>query len=243
MFSPSLSWVLAVSLLASLSEGRPGSPSLIPEARQIDFGQVLIGSSVARTLLLRSRYGPVTVKSAFLDGGQRLSFALSYRARGTEVLVGAGHTMDVSLAFSPVRASHHKTRLIARMTEGDSTGFPVVLTGAGTFRISELDGVRLIGGPATGPLSLGTARAGDIVRGSLAVHNTGMTSTRLVIDHVDPRSGFTVDTADIIDLAPGARADIAVRFVPRRRGPHLAALVLRDRDGRRLGMTLSGGGR
>ncbi len=196
MFSLSLNWVLAVSLLASLSEGRPGTPSLTPEVRQVDFGQVLIGSSVARSIRLRSRYGPVTLKSAFLEGGQRLSFALSYRARGNEVLVGIGNTLDVSLAFSPARAARHKTRLMARMTEGDSTGFPVELTGAGTFRISELDSVRLTGGPAAGPLSLGTART-----------------------------------------------DIAVRFTPRRRGPHLAALVLRDRDGRRLGMTLSGAGR
>lgn len=244
MISLVLNWILAASLLAALTDGPPATPALVPEISKVDFGTVLVGASAARSFRMTSRNGSVTLRGAYLDGGERRSFALDYRRRGHLRQLGSGRSVMVSVAFSPARPQAHSTRILARMTAGEPQGFPVALRGTGTYLIARAGDLQVTAGEASArmPLGFGKTQVGEIASREIQLRNVGATTLKLSVQVPKAVRGFRTGTDTELTLAPGERRLIRIAFAPLRAGQHLAALRFQDASGRVAGVTLSGGG-
>lgn len=245
MIASILNWVLAASLLAALTDGPPATPALVPETSKVDFGTVLVGASAARSFRMTSRNGSVTLRGAYLDGGERRSFALDYRRRGHLRHLGSGRSVMVSVAFSPMRPQAHRSSILARMSSGELQGFPVALRGAGTYFIARAGDLRVTAGEASArtPLGFGTATAGTDRARHITVRNLGSGSLKVTMLPPGVNSGFRARHDLEISLAPGEQRRLRIEFSPLRSGDHLAALRFRDVEGHVAGVTLSGIGK
>lgn len=242
MVSTILHWVLAASLLAALTDGGPAAPALAPEKTRVDFGAVLVGASAARSFRLFSRNGSVSLDGAYLDGGERQSFALDYARRGHVRQLAPGGSITLSVAFSPVRPAVHRSRILARMADGEPQGFPVAVSGTGTYLIDRVGSLRISvrGADRNTPLAFHNVAVGAAAAGEMKIENRGRNFLSVDVLPLPARSGFVITGRDVLRLAPGEARIVSVVFEPKRSGDHLAALRVRTADGRIAGVTLSG---
>jgi outer membrane protein assembly factor BamB len=172
------------------------------------FSHVIEKQSLKKFSIVKNIAGCELVISALkMVGKDSLAFAAD--TTGLPITLAAGESDSIAVTFTPLQPGRFMATLLASNNDSNNNPFPIVLLGEGDKCVPIISV-----NPAA--LSFGTAAVLDTLVKTLSVMNTSECETLLHISNItNTLPVFFVNTADRqFNLAPGARRDIKVFFVP-----------------------------
>ncbi|MEM8737347.1 MAG: choice-of-anchor D domain-containing protein [Planctomycetota bacterium] len=231
--------------LAGLLLGPVGCAKLVASEPQINYGEVLIGNSVERSVRWSNQGdGEVRIEALTVEGDR--VFATQDRIVEDLRLDARETSPDITVAFKPVAAESYQAVLNPDASTGGDRS-KVRLMGWGVYVLTS-DSVDLHapGGSTTAPLNFGEIPlqgAGGIR--NLEVTNTSVRDLTVKLQWRDGRQGFSLDQGvDALTLGSGENQTVRLVFNPERPGVFSDALLISvaDRDQQRAGLVVEGQG-
>ncbi|MEM9555804.1 MAG: choice-of-anchor D domain-containing protein [Acidobacteriota bacterium] len=203
--------------------GRGIAPRLMVSPERVAFGEAGLRRASAWSEVTVVNEGDAAMRwervgeSLRLAGGEAGAFELRSECTG-ELAPGAG--CDVELRFTPRREGPQRAELVVVRGERASDGEArVTLDGVGVAG-------RLVVDP--GQLVFRDVQVGAVGEQSIRLTNDGRAPLRVVGAEVEGDGFSMVRDCAGVELAPGAECSLQVRFAPRRAGPRVGRVTVRD---------------
>lgn len=202
-------------------------PVLQVNSTSLAFGQVVVGQSASRTLVISNTgQAPLTIDTLLATGG---AFQLS--APTLPVTVQAGQQLSLNVVFAPTAPGNSAGSIAISSNGGNAT---VSLSGSGVAATVPLLAV------STNALPLGSVTVGSSGTSTLSVSNTG-TAALTIQSIVETGAEFQASPAGPLTLQPGQQATVQVRFAPTAAGGVTGSIVVTSNGGNAT-VSLSGRG-
>jgi hypothetical protein len=193
------------------------------DATTYDYGQVVVGTTASRTVLVRN-LGDVAlhVSAMTLVTGETGEFAIVEGAAPFVVAPGASHAVDVR--FVPASAGQKISILRLVSDDQDENTADVVVTGRGLMP-PDIDLAPI--SHDYGQAIVGTSVSRLLVIGNLGDVDLHVTSASIV---GGPSAEFVLTGASAFTVAPGAAQTVEVQFIPASGGPKDATVRFSSDD-------------
>ncbi|GEM_PF-6173664 len=204
------------------------APFIRTSSATLSFGEILVGSSLAQTLVVSN---PGTAPLSITNIGLAGADASQFQASPKSLTAQPGGEQSIQVVFEPTASGGRQASLtLTHNAAGNSTVVP--LTGRGA-----LASINLL--PSA--LSFGNVKIGQSARQTLTVSNPGALPLSVSgVSSGDPQ--FTVSTTQF-QVAPGGDQQVAVTFTPTSAGAKTATLsIAHNAGGSPTSVSMSGTG-
>lgn len=205
--------------LSEIQIEEPVGTILVDGADPIDFGGVLLGSSVVKTFTLTNAgSGPLTGISFVKEGPSASQFVINSTQIGSVIEPGVSKTFTIT--FTPTIATDERLNAVIRIASNDrdESPFDIAVTGLVGFpeiAVEQPLDTSLVDAASTisyGGISIGTSSEKTFTIKNLG--NSNLTGIAVTKDGVSNAQFIVKTTGMATTLAPGASTTFTVTFTP-----------------------------
>lgn len=209
---------------------QPAGTNLISGVSGVNFGGVLVGSSAARTFVIRNT-GTVALTgvSASIPGQPQYQIT-----RNPVATVPAGGATTFEITYSPAAPLPAFSSVHISSNDADESDFSIALSGSGVNAavIGITEGAANLANGSVSARSFGTVATGSATTKTFVIHNSGNTAlTNISASMAGGSAGsYSVTTAPLASIAPGASTSVVVTFAPSSQSVQTGTLQILSSD-------------
>jgi HYDIN/CFA65/VesB family protein len=199
-------------------KGNAGGPAITVLPTALDFGQVALGTSHRKRLLVQNGgYAPLIVSSAKPD----MAGDMIYTADPQMITLAVGTSTVINVTFAPQMEQEYSSNLLIVSNDGSTPTLQVPLHGQGV----NLPPCNFSLMPTI--VNFGVVNARSTAHQMVRITNTGNNDCLVNDEAIQPQqTDFTLPSPmSNVRIMPGGSHDIAVDFTPRTSGNHTANLT------------------